>query len=519
LRRLGKRPACILGLLMARPLAIVILLAVAHMAHAQPRVAVVPFEGDRGSEVQDIVAELLERDYPVSSPTQVSRTLDKLGFELEMSDKQLRKLSNELDVDVIVRGSLGQSGKYRLLTVRLFVKGKKARGFKAEFGSIKSRKVQGALRDKLVERIGGKGKKQAPAPEPDEDDDPPPRKKKSAKDDPPPRKKKPAEDEPPPRKKRPAEDDDDDLDDDTVADDDPDAKPAKRGKRTARRAAAGEDDEDIDDDDLKVTAGVRANAHTANRAAVRADFGPSVSTRTLRFTSRNFEQAPRPYANSPVPGGRVEASVFPLAFGNPDSFVAGLGIGGSFDQTMGLTLQSTLQPGTKFPVLQRSWSAGLRMRIAFGKKPTSPTMTLSGGVVRRTFVVDRSQLQPGNIIDLPDVDYRGFNPGLEFRIPIIPAVALLFGGEAVLVTSTGAIQSAEQYGQAKVTGGSGVVGIDIMVASRIAVRLIGEATQMGFAFVGNGEMSNNRDGNPMTKDVGGASDRYLGGAVTLGVLY
>jgi hypothetical protein len=42
---------------------------------------------------------------------------------------------------------------------------------------------------------------------------------------------------------------------------------------------------------------------------------------------------------------------------------------------------------------------------------------------------------------------------------------------------------------------------------------------MGFAFTGTGQMSNNRDGDPMTKDVGGAADRYIGGAITLGVMY
>jgi hypothetical protein len=32
-------------------------------------------------------------------------------------------------------------------------------------------------------------------------------------------------------------------------------------------------------------------------------------------------------------------------------------------------------------------------------------------------------------------------------------------------------------------------------------------------------MTNNRDGDPGTKDVGGAADRYIGGAATFGVVY
>jgi hypothetical protein len=48
---------------------------------------------------------------------------------------------------------------------------------------------------------------------------------------------------------------------------------------------------------------------------------------------------------------------------------------------------------------------------------------------------------------------------------------------------------------------------------------MGEFTQMGFAFTGTGQMSNNRDGDPATKDVGGAADRYIGGSLLFGVLY
>ena len=146
-------------------------------------------------------------------------------------------------------------------------------------------------------------------------------------------------------------------------------------------------------------------------------------------------------------------------------------------------------------------------------------MTLSGGYMHRMFKVDRSQLAEGNIIDLPDVFYRGYDPGIEFRFPIVKAVALVFGGRGVFVTNTGEIQKGNQYGQAKVTGGEGHAGLDIVIGKRLAIRAVGEAAQLGFAFVGNGEMSNNRDGDPMTKDVGGAADRYIGGALTIAVLY
>ena len=61
--------------------------------------------------------------------------------------------------------------------------------------------------------------------------------------------------------------------------------------------------------------------------------------------------------------------------------------------------------------------------------------------------------------------------------------------------------------------------IDVVIANRVALRISGEMAQYGFAFVGNGEQTYNRDNDPGSPDVGGASDRFIGGAATLAVLY
>ena len=73
--------------------------------------------------------------------------------------------------------------------------------------------------------------------------------------------------------------------------------------------------------------------------------------------------------------------------------------------------------------------------------------------------------------------------------------------------------------RAKVFGGSGQAGLDIVLGNRFAIRLVGEFTQVGFAFTGTGMLANGRDRDTATKDVGGASDRSIGGAATLAVLY
>jgi hypothetical protein len=126
---------------------------------------------------------------------------------------------------------------------------------------------------------------------------------------------------------------------------------------------------------------------------------------------------------------------------------------------------------------------------------------------------------PGNTLDIPDVNYRGYIPNLDFRLPLAPRMALSFGVGALLLTGTGPIQTQAEYGQATVTGVEGDVAFDLFFTRRIGMKLEIDAAQIGYKFKGNGEMTNDRDGDPSTQDVGGAADRYLGGALTLVVSY
>jgi hypothetical protein len=513
-------------------LAIGVALLLPSVAWAKPRVALAPIEGDSAGAIEDMVAELLDGDYSVAGPSQVRRKIDKLELGEKLGEKDLKKLAKELEADAIVRGDLTTKGKHKVLHVRLFVHGKRVKGFKIEFGSARSQKLKDALKDKLVEKIGdgtgGGG----------QEEQKPPKKKQGAE----------SEDtsdtaetgEKADKGERAEQADKADKADkaDEASSDEKPAKTDKRKKTASEGEGEGEESEgdepasgkkkktaSADEDEgegveAKVTpVSPTGQLHSANRSAVRVDFGPSASGRQLTFTSRSFDQAPKPYKNAIVPGGRVAGELYPLAFGNPNGLMAGLGVGGNYDKTIGLKLRSTAQLGTQFPVDQTHWSVGLRFRVAFGTKPTSPTITLHGGMFHRKFVVDRSALDMGNVIDLPDVLYKGYDPGVDLRFPLGRMIALVAGGEAGLVSDTGDIQKVNQYGQARVTGGGGYAGVDITVAKRFALRAVAEVAQFGFAFTGNGEMANNRDGDPTTKDIGGASDRVMGGSLTFGVLY
>ena len=261
-------------------------------------------------------------------------------------------------------------------------------------------------------------------------------------------------------------------------------------------------------------------AHAANRVAVRADLGVSVQNRSVTFTNRqNFAQGPKPYSNSPVPGARLEAEVYPFAFSDPRSPIAGLGIAGEYDHTLSLTLRTSAEPTVPVAASQSHWSIGVRYRIPFGRTSLSPTLTLGAGVGKRSFTTDRSGLMDPRSLDLPDTAYALFDPGMHLRIPLAAALALTVGGKALLITDAGPIQTPDAYGQATAFGVSAQAGLDIVIGNRFAIRLSGEFVQIGFDFTGNGELSNNRDLEPATQDVGGAADRAIGGAVTFGVLY
>jgi hypothetical protein len=454
-------------------------------AAAKPKtVALTPIEGDANGDLSDQVAEALDgAELSLLAPKVVTRAIDKLGYDGELDAKQARKVASELEADAVVQASFSRDGKHKVLKFKLFVGGKKARGFTVTFNNGKSDNFKTKLRDKMIERIVGDSGD-------DDDDD---RKKKVI-----------------------AAEDDEDPDGDSKK---------KKKKKKKKKVAEGDDDDDEtdpdEDEDEDIEAAVRrVSPHTANTVAVRVDLGVSVQNRQLVFTSRNnFPEAPNPYKNAPVPGARVEGELYPFAFINPKGIAGILGFAGEYDKTLSLTLRTTAEANVPVKATQQHWSIGARLRIPFGSKATSPTVTLGAGYGRRTFKTDRSGLMNQAALDVPDTNYKLIDPGITFRIPIIPQLALTFGGKALIVIDAGPIQKPESYGRAKVFGGSGQAGLDIVLGNRFAIRLVGEFVQVGFAFTGTGALANNRDRDPLSKDVGGASDRSVGGAATLAVLY
>jgi hypothetical protein len=472
-------------------LIVAVVVALAGAAIAKPKIALTPIDGDDNDEMADAVESAIDGvELDVTGTRSTSRALDKLDYDTDLSEKQAKKVSEALDVDAILIGTLDRKGVNKVLRFRMFIRGKKTRGFSVTFNNPRSDRFKVMLREKLVDKIdNAKAEKSG--------------------------------------KKAKARDRDEDEEDTADEDEDRKSKKAKKGKKSKKRRSRDEDEDEDDEggeDDLdeEELAAIRAReAHSPNRVAVRVDMGISFQNRNLSFTSRknNYPQAPNPYTNGMVPGARLEAEIYPLAFSNPRSIAGGLGLAASFDRTLSLTLSTSEEPGVPIKTTQQQWSVGARMRIPFGQKVTSPSMTLLVDYGSRSFEADRSGLEDPANLDLPDTAYTFAAGGLNFRFPLAKAVAFVLGGRAVGVLDAGAIQQPDQYGQAKVFGVQAGGGLDIVFAKKFAVRLVGEFSQFGFAFVGNGAMTNSRDNDPETKDIGGAADRSIGGAATFGVLY
>lgn len=498
---------------MTRTLAIVIVAMVAILvgapraASAKPKVALTAIDGDASGAIGDAVTEALDsEDLTVISQRVVNKAVDKLGLDTDMTEKQAKKLSTEIEADAIAIGKLGKSGPNKTLHFALYIHGKKARGFTVTFNSAKSDRFRAKLRDKMVTKIAGESPEKPEKnvdgeADPDADEDPLATKKD-----------KPEKGDKKDKREKKVAKDDPDADEEAT---DEDAKPKKKKKRVARA-----DDEEIDGEAAVSADATTAPKHTANRVAARLDVGVSFKNRQLTYNSRgNFPEAPKPFKTAAVPGARFEAELYPLAFSNPKSLAAGLGLAAEYDKTLLLTLRTTDEPNVAVKANQQWYSFGARMRFVLGNTATSPSITLGVGYGKRRFTTDRSGLMDAASLDVPDTNYTVIDPGVRFRVPLLGALALTASGRGLVITDAGPIQATTSYGRAKVYGVYASGGLDIVLGNRFAIRLIVEFQQVGFAFTGTGDLARNRDNDPDTKDVGGAADRSIGGSATLAVLY
>ena len=483
--------------------------AVAEVA----RIALTRVPDDHAGVGAAIKAALDDSAFDVVSGKRIDRMIAQLGLDGRLTaERDLGKLASELEVDAIVKAAFEH--RAHRVRFRIFAKGKQGKPFVvAVRGAPESKQFRALVRDTLIEKLNAV----LPA---------------AARDDGGERAEKGEQDEKPERadKRKRAErtadaeaDNRDEADQPArhrkpeVADD---TAPAPADTTADQPARADHNDDDTADLHAVARPPSFADADRhANTDAVRIDVGASFTSRTLRFRSTALAMPPVPYKNAPVPGGRIAGELYPFAFGDPHTWLAGLGVAGDFDQVASLTLRASAEPTVGLKATERRYAVGVRYRIAFGASATSPTVTLGVGYGASSFTVARGALMNPGSLDLPDVDYQHVDPGVALRVPLGSRVALTAEARALLVRDAGALERPTAYGTTKITAGTATAGIEVILGARLALRVAAEATQLDLTFAGNGTLSNGRDGNPATIDVRGATDRYLGGAATLAVLY
>lgn len=524
-------------------------------AHAG-KVVVLTVQGDEEGELQDGLIAVIEEHHELMSAGEFERAARRSGLD-DLDGPAIGKIARKLDLDAVIQGTVSPEDEGYMFTVRirsktgrtvkkismdlarprLSKKAKKRLGTGVLDGIDKvlgiSDEDRGADEDDAEDRAvksRNKARKSARELAADDDEDmeeeeeAPRKRSKKAKA----KKAKPVKVAKATRRDDDGDGDDEEMDDageadgegdDGEADGEGDAEDDEEdGDRVAAR----------DDDDLEDALGVRDDAdgdddrprapRAWTRPAIRLDVGGSGKLRQLAFTSRPYEQAPFGYQSAMVPGARLEVEAYPLALAG-DGAASGLGVAVEYDKTMLLTTRSSEAPDVALKTTQSHWSVGARYRYAFGSSVKAPAVTVGVGYGRRLFKVRRGDLPDGARLDMPDVDYKFIDPGLTFSLPISSKIALHAGGKALLVQEAGPIQAESSYGGAKITGVDGSFGLDVAVMKNVVVGLSGSFTQIGYEFVGNGEETFNRDLDPDTQDVGGASDRYIGVAGTVGVVY
>lgn len=324
-------------------------------------------------------------------------------------------------------------------------------------------------------------------------------------------------------KKTAARDDEEEADEDADSAEDEEDSPKKRA--AMRDAGEQEDDPDADDASnpdlgLEKSADQPAAATGVRTTPLLVNAGISFVGRNLSFkSSAPAETAPRGYQGKTVPGVYATGELYPMTFAGAKGALANIGVGFVADRV--IKLNSSVSDGmdgtTLLPTKQSRYGVNLRYRHNFGSGPHGVSLLASVGYNKLTFSIDKSGAPDNVIVDVPNTAYTYVDPGIGVRVPIAGSVYGLVEGKFMAVLGTGEIQQPEQYGAATVTGFDGDAGLEYGLGDHFLVRAGARLIMIGYSFKGNGEQSD-RDGNG-SADVGGASDRYLGGYLTAGYAF
>ncbi len=493
-----------------------VLIGLADVASAgRKRLVVLDFEGDNAEKLQADLVKLLKKTHTVVATDKWTSAADELSAS-KVTDKNVKKVAKKLKIDGVLPGTVEKRRDEYILRIKLRsgASGElvgsqvnvKARGTKLDSSA------QQDLKDELFESIetleanrggGGGGDEEEEVVE-----EKPAKKGFGKKAEPEVVEEKPAKKgfgkkaEPAIEEEKPVK----------VVE----AKPAKKVVKAAeeedplpkkKQVAARDDDEE---ESVEEEAEPRGSSnttlnHSPGRRAIDFTAGLSFTMRRMAFTyDPNRTSKPPGYKGTPVAGAVVDLAVYPLSLAhNSTSVLTNIGVTAFYDKV--LVINSKDPMGNELKSSQARYAFGAIYRHPLGKGATAPVV---GGGIRygqQSFTID------GNA-GIPNVSYTIIDPHVFFKLPLSTKLVVNADFGYMLITNTGNIQRADQYGAAKVAGVEGELTADYMLTGNIFARAGVRFHTVGFQFKGTGAKA-------MEGAVGGARDTYIGAAVTGGYVF
>lgn len=453
-----------------------------RIASAEKRIVVLDFEGPKAEKFRQQVGRLLAKESKIVSSKKYEEAADEMRAKTQ-SKRNVRRVAKKIRADGVVVGEVKERrGKYKL-TVRI-LSGRS--GSSVGETSVISRGTKLSSKDKrklkkgLDAALGDLDELRGSDDEGDEDDG--------------------ADEED-------MGEDDEGGDEDEGDDEDKD-----------------EDDEDKDENVANLSEDELADLRARSRAIiVSVGVGPVI--RDLSFNAADAGLEPRGYNSGAVPIGGLRGEAYPLAFNLGNKGIKrDIGLSFEFERILQINTQANDGMGIMLdlPTEQQRFAIGVVVRKNFGNDPMSPTVKLSARYNRARFNIDKTEAINQMIdVDVPNVNYKYYDPGLGVRYPINPKTALNVEGRFLAVSFAGEIQRGSEYGAASITGFDADANIEYRYNDRLFILVGGRI--IGFAFDFNpvegmvpDRIDRNGDG---VQDVGGALDRYLGGYLSAGYLF
>jgi len=557
----------------AAVLGVLLLVPALAQAGGRKRVVVLEFDGPKAEKFHDDLVKLVKKSHTVVPIDKWNGTAEELDAS-KANEKNFKKVAKKLKVDAIIQGKIDKRRDEYIIKLKLR-EGKtgelvgegidtKAEGPRLDGKALKD------LKDELIDAISNVDANRASGggdDEEEEEEDKPAKKKPVKKDDEEEeeedkpvkkgfsRKDDDEEEEDKPSKKKPAKKDDEEEeeedkpvkkgfsrkdDEETAAlkpkkddeEEDPLPKPTKKKPAVKddedededapkKKKVAAKDDEDegededgnsVEDSSDEDDGESSVSALSAGERAIDAVIGLSFNARRMAFTfDADLGSKPPPYKGVPVAGLLIDATVFPLAIGHKNKGMAkNFGATVMYDKVLRISSKAG-NPPVSLPTSQARYAFGAAFRYPLGKLTVGATLRYG----RQNFTIKPSG---GVMPDIPNVNYTILDPSVFLRFQAAPKILLNVSLGFMLLTNTGQIQNADQYGPATVSGFEGEIGGDYMLTKSLFARAAFKFETIGFKFRGGAMKTNMRDADG-AQDVYGARDSYLGGAVTVGYLY